>query len=96
MNNGTQLVAYAGVNAATNAFMGCTAQANAETAGDGANVKQASTAVGTPVLTQTPFTLNVSKNGTQGFAPTGMLLVKNSTNAVQPIRSRKIWKRLAT
>ena len=86
VSNGTQLVAYTGVNAATNAFTGCTAPANAGTAGDGANVKQASTVVGAPALTQTPFTLNVSKNGTQGFARTGMLLVTNSTNAKQLIR----------
>ena len=81
ISNGTQLVVYTGVNAATNTFTGCTAPANAGTAGDGANVKQASTVVGAPELTQTPFTLNVSKNGTQGFARTGMLLVTNSTNA---------------
>jgi CubicO group peptidase (beta-lactamase class C family) len=86
VSNGTQLVSYTGVNAATNAFTGCTAPANAGTAGDGANVKQASTVVGTPVLTQTPFTLNVSKNGTQGFARSGMLLVTNSANAKQLIR----------
>ena len=81
ISNGTQLVVYAGVNAGTNTFTGCTAPANAGTAGDGANVKQASTVVGAPALTQTPFTLNVSKNGTQGFARTGMLLVTNSANA---------------
>jgi CubicO group peptidase (beta-lactamase class C family) len=86
VSNGTQLVAYTGVNAATNAFTGCTAPANAGTAGAGANVKQASTVVGTSALTQTPFTLSVSKNGTQGFARTGMLLVVNSANAVQAIR----------
>ena len=44
-------------------------------------MKQASTVVGAPALTQTPFTLNVSKNGTLGFARTGMLLVTNSANA---------------
>ena len=86
ISNGTQLVAYTGVNAATNAFTGCTAPVNAGTAGDGANVKQASTVVGAPTLTQTPFTLNVSKNGTQGFSRTGMLLVTNSANAEQLIR----------
>jgi CubicO group peptidase (beta-lactamase class C family) len=86
LSNGTQLVAYAGVNAATNAFTGCTAPANAGTAGDGANVKQASTVVGTPALLQTPFTLKVSKNGTQGFARTGLLLVPNTANAQQLIR----------
>ncbi len=85
IDNGTQLVAYTGVNAAANAFTGCTAPANAGTAGDGANVKQASTVVGAPALTQTPFTLNVSKNGTQGFARTGMLLVPNTANATQVI-----------
>jgi len=67
VSNGTQLVAYTGVNAATNAFTGCTAPANAGTAGDGANVKQASTVVGAPALTQTPFTLNVSKKRHAGF-----------------------------
>ena len=86
ISNGTQLVVYTGVNAATNTFTGCTAPANAGTAGDGANVKQASTVVGAPALTQTPFTLIVSKNGTQGFARTGMLLVTNSANAEQLIR----------
>ena len=86
ISNGTQLVAYTGVNAAANAFTGCTAPANAGTAGDGANVIQASTVVGTPALTQTPFTLNVSTNGTQGFSRTGMLLVTNSANAQQLIR----------
>jgi CubicO group peptidase (beta-lactamase class C family) len=86
VSNGTQLVAYTGVNAASNAFTGCTAPANAGTAGDGANVKQASTATGAPALTQTPFTLNVSKNGTQGFARSGMLLATNSANAKQLIR----------
>ena len=40
----------------------------------------------TPALTQTPFTLNVSKNGTQGFGRTGVLLVTNSANAEQLIR----------
>jgi CubicO group peptidase (beta-lactamase class C family) len=86
VTSGTQLVAYTGVNAGTNAFTGCTAQANAGTAGDGANVKQASTVVGAPALTQTPFTLTVSKNGTQGFGRTGMLLVTNTANAAQLIR----------
>jgi CubicO group peptidase (beta-lactamase class C family) len=86
VSNGTQLVAYTGVSAATNAFTGCTAPANAGTAGNGASVQQASTAVGTPVLAQTPFTLNVSKNGTQGFSRTGMLLVTNSANTAQLIR----------
>jgi CubicO group peptidase (beta-lactamase class C family) len=86
ISNGTQLVAYTGVNAATNAFTGCTAPANAGTAGDGANVNQASTVVGAPTLTQTPFTLNVSKNGLQGFARSGMLLVTNSANVGQLIR----------
>jgi hypothetical protein len=86
VTSGTQLVAYTGVNAATNAFTGCTAPANAGTAGDGANVKQASTVVGAPALTQTPFTLTVSKNGTQGFGRTGMLLVTNTANAAQLIR----------
>jgi CubicO group peptidase (beta-lactamase class C family) len=86
VSNGTQLVAYTGVNATSNAFTGCTAPANAGTAGDGANVKQASTVVGAPALTQTPFTLNVSKNGTQGFARSGLLLVTNSANAKQLIR----------
>ncbi len=86
ISNGTQLVAYTGLNAATNAFTGCTAPANAGTAADGANVKQAATVVGAPALTQTPFTLNVSKNGTQGFARAGMLLVSNSANAQQLIR----------
>ena len=86
VSNGTQLVAYTGLNAAANAFTGCAAPANAGTAGDGANVEQASTVVGAPALTQTPFTLNVSKNGTEGFARTGMLLVTNSANAQQLIR----------
>jgi CubicO group peptidase (beta-lactamase class C family) len=86
ISNGTQLVAYTGVNAATNAFTGCTAPANPGTAGDGANVGQASTVVGAPALTQTPFTLNVSKNGTQGFARAGMLLVTDSANVGQVIR----------
>jgi CubicO group peptidase (beta-lactamase class C family) len=86
VSNGTQLVAYTGVNAGINAFTGCTAPANAGTAGDAGNVKQASTVVGAPALTQTPFTLNVSKNGTQGFARTGMLLVINSAKAAQLIR----------
>jgi CubicO group peptidase (beta-lactamase class C family) len=85
INNGTQLVAYAGVDTATNSFTGCIAQANAGTASDGASVTQASTVVGAKVLTQTPFTLNVSKNGTQGFARSGMLLVPNSANAQQVI-----------
>ena len=49
-------------------------------------MKQASTVVGAPALTQTPFTLNVSTNGTQGFSRTGMLLVTNSANAQQLIR----------
>jgi CubicO group peptidase (beta-lactamase class C family) len=86
VSNGTQLVAYTGVNAATNAFTGCTAPENAGTAGDGAKVQQATTVVGAPALTQTPFTLNVSKNGTSGFARKGMLLVSNSSNAQQLIR----------
>ena len=85
VSNGTQLVAYTGVNAAANAFTGCTAPANAGTVGDGASVTQASTVVGAPALTQTPFTLNVSNNGTQGFARTGMLLVTNTDNAAQVI-----------
>jgi hypothetical protein len=85
-SNGTQLVAYTGVNAATNAFTGCSALASAGMAGDGANVKQASIVVGTPALTQTPFALKVSKNGTQGFARAGMLLLTNSANAAQLIR----------
>jgi CubicO group peptidase (beta-lactamase class C family) len=86
ISNGTQIVAYTGVDAATNAFTDCTAPANAGTVGDGANVKQGSTVVGATALTQTPFTLNVSKNGTQGFTRTGMLLVTNSANAEQLIR----------
>jgi CubicO group peptidase (beta-lactamase class C family) len=86
VSNGTQLVAYTAVNAAANAFTGCTAPANAGKAGDGANVKQASTVVGAPALTQTPFTIKVSKNGTQGFARTGMLLVTNTAHAAQVIR----------
>jgi len=85
VSNGTQLVAYTGVNATANTFTGCTAPANAGTAGDGANVIQASTVVGAPALTQTTFTLSVSQNGTQGFARTGLLLVTNSANAVQLI-----------
>jgi CubicO group peptidase (beta-lactamase class C family) len=85
VSNGTQLVAYTGISAATNAFTGCTAAANAGMTGDGANVKQASTVVSAPALTQTPFTLNVSKNGTRGFARTGMLLVTDSANARQLI-----------
>jgi len=85
ISNGTQLVAYTGINAATNAFTGCTAPANAGTVGDGANVAQASTVAGAPALTQTPFTLNVSNNGTQGFARTGMLLMNNTANAAQVI-----------
>jgi hypothetical protein len=84
-SNGTQLVAYTGVNAPANAFTGCTAPANAGTAGDGASVIQASTVMGAPALTQTPFTLNVSTNGRQGFSRTGMLLVTNSANAQQLI-----------
>ena len=84
--NGTQLVAYTGINAGANAFTGCTAPANAGTASDGGNVVQAATVVGTPTLSQTPFTLKVSKNGTQGFARTGMLLVTNSAKAQQVIR----------
>jgi CubicO group peptidase (beta-lactamase class C family) len=86
ISNGTQLVAYSGVNATANAFTGCTAPANAGTAGDGANVAQAATVVGAPSLTQTPFTLNVSNNGARGFARTGMLLVTNTANAAQVIR----------
>lgn len=85
-SNGTQLVAYTGVNAAANAFTGCTAPANAGTAADGASVTQASTVVGTPALTQTPFTLNVSPNGTLGFSRAGMLLVTNTANTGQLIR----------
>ena len=81
-----QLVAYTGVDAAANAFTGCTAPANAGTAGDGASVIQASTVVGAPALTQTPFTLNVSPNGTLGFSRTGMLLVTNSADTAQLIR----------
>jgi hypothetical protein len=84
--NRTQLVAYTGINAGANAFTGCTAPANAGTASDGGNVVQAATVVGTPALSQTPFTLKVSKNGTQGFARTGMLLVTNGANAQQVIR----------
>jgi len=80
VSNGPQLVAYTGVNTATNAFTGCTAPANAGAVGDGANVKQATTVVGATALTQTPFTLKVSKNGTQGFARAGTLLVTNSNN----------------
>ena len=49
-------------------------------------MKQASTVVGAPALTQTPFTLNVSKNGTRGFARSGMLLLTNSANVGQLIR----------
>jgi len=84
--NRTQLVAYTGINAGANAFTGCTAPANAGTASDGGNVVQAATVIGTPALSQTPFTLKVSKNGTQGFARTGMLLVTNGANAQQVIR----------
>jgi CubicO group peptidase (beta-lactamase class C family) len=86
VSNGTQLVAYTGVSAGTNAFTGCTAGAGAGTAVGGGNVKQASTVVGAPALTQTPFSLSVSKNGAQGFARTGMLLVTNSANAPQVVR----------
>jgi CubicO group peptidase (beta-lactamase class C family) len=86
VSNGTQLVAYTGVNAATHAFTGCTAPSGAGTAGDGANVIQASTVVGAPPLAQTAFTLHVSNNGTQGFARAGMLLVNNTANAAQVIR----------
>lgn len=44
------------------------------------------TATTATALTQTPFTLNVSTNGTQGFSRSGMLLVTNSANAQQLIR----------
>lgn len=86
VGSGIELVAYTGVNAAANAFTGCTAPANAGTAGDGASITQASTVVGTPSLMQTPFTLNVSPNGTLGFSRTGMLIVTNSANTGQLIR----------
>jgi len=85
VSNGTQLVAYTGINAAANGFTGCTAPASAGTVGDGTKVTQASTVVGTPALAQTAFTLNVSNNGTQGFARAGMLLVTNAANAAQVI-----------
>lgn len=86
VGNGTQLVAYTGVHAAANAFTGCTAPASAGTAGDGASVKQASIVVGAPALTQTPFTLKVSKNGTLGFARAGLLLVTSSSHVDQLLR----------
>ncbi len=83
--NGTQLVAYAGVNAAAHAFTGCVAPAGAGSAADGAKVVQAATVVGSPALTQTPFTLTVSPNGTLGSARSGLLLVTNTAHAVQVI-----------
>ncbi|HET9898352.1 MAG TPA: serine hydrolase [Streptosporangiaceae bacterium] len=86
ISNGTQLVAYTGINVAASTFTGCTARANAGAAGDGATVKQACTVAGAPALTQTPFTINVSKNGTLGFARTGMLAVTNTANTAQVIR----------
>lgn len=88
--NGTQLVAYTGGNAATNAYTGCMAPVNAGRADDDAKVTQASTVVGTPALTQTAFTPNVSKNGTPDFSRTGMLLVTNSTNTEQLIRYTRL------
>jgi CubicO group peptidase (beta-lactamase class C family) len=84
-SNGNQLVAYTGINAAANALTGCTAPANAGTAADGGAVTQATTLTGATALAQTPFTLNVSANGTQGFARTGMLLVGNTAGARQVI-----------
>jgi hypothetical protein len=84
ISNGQQLVAYTGH--AANTFTGCTASASAGTASDGGNVVQATTVVGAPALSQTPFTLKVSKDGTLGFTRSGLLLVTNSANAAQVIR----------
>jgi len=86
ISNGTQLVAYTGLNAAANAFTGCTAPANAGIVADSAAVTQASTAIGSPALTQAPFTLTVNNGGTQGFTRAGMLLVNNAANTAQVIR----------
>jgi CubicO group peptidase (beta-lactamase class C family) len=85
-SNGTQLVGYTGVNAAAHAFTGCTAAANAGTAGDGTNVTQAATVAAATALAQTPFTLHVSKNGAQGFLRSGLLLAANTANVTQVIR----------
>ena len=79
VSNGQQLVAYTGRTA--NTFTGCTASASAGAASDGGNVVQATTVVGSPALSQTAFTLKVSKDGTQGFTRSGLLLVTNSANA---------------
>ena len=76
VSNGQQLVAYTGRTA--NTFTGCTAFASAGTASDGGNVVQATTVVGSPALSQTAFTLKVSKDGTEGFTRSGLLLVTNS------------------
>jgi CubicO group peptidase (beta-lactamase class C family) len=84
VSNGQQLVAYTG--RAANTFTGCTASASAGTASDGGNVVQATTVVVAAALSQTPFTLKVSKDGTQGFTRSGLLLVTNSANAAQVIR----------
>ena len=81
---GVQLIQYTGLSAG--AFTGCTAPAGAGSANNGASITQASTVVGTHPLTQSPFTLNVCQNGTHGFSPTGILLVKNSAGVQQVIQ----------
>jgi CubicO group peptidase (beta-lactamase class C family) len=84
VSNGQQLVAYTGH--AANTFTGCTASASAGTASDGGNVVQATTVVAAATLSQTPFALKVSKDGTQGFTRFGLLLVTNAANAGQVVR----------
>jgi hypothetical protein len=47
---------------------------------------QATTVVAAATLSQTPFALKVSKDGTQGFTRSGLLLVTNAANAGQVVR----------
>ena len=83
---GVQLIHYTGLNAATNSFTGCTAPAGAGSANNGASVTQASTVVGSQALTQSPFTLKVCQNGTQGFSSAGTVVVTNSEGVQQVIQ----------
>jgi CubicO group peptidase (beta-lactamase class C family) len=85
-NDGVQTIHYSGLDAGTNSFTGCTAPSGSGSANEGASVTQASTVVGTQALTQSPFTLKVCQNGTQGFSSAGTMLVTNSEGVPQVIR----------
>jgi len=85
-NAGVQLIHYTGLNAGSNSFTGCTGPAEAGSANNGASVTQATTVVGTQALTQSPFTLKVCQNGTQGFSNAGTMVVTNSEGVQQVIQ----------